>query len=148
MIRQLITDADILSGRVSSPIVLGPGIVLTPAARDRAAARGMTVVEAAVAATNPLSAHGAHAAPDTPCSAQAPHAHASSARSSCANCSCPGCAHCKPAAPTLPVIAGATCGKRPDELGDGLYLVRVQGGVTVSVLPAAGTGLLAKSRSP
>lgn len=41
----LITDLDLLSGKVTSPIDLRDGTLLTPAARDRAVARGFVIIE-------------------------------------------------------------------------------------------------------
>ena len=55
MIQRLITDHDIRQGVVSSPIVLAPGTVITPAARDRAIAMGMTIVEGDAAARTPAA---------------------------------------------------------------------------------------------
>ena len=43
--RRLITDADVLARRVTSPLVLDEGTLLTPSARDRCLSRGIVVVE-------------------------------------------------------------------------------------------------------
>ena len=45
MTKRLITDRDILTGEVTSPICLDGDTLITPAARDRAASKGMVIVE-------------------------------------------------------------------------------------------------------
>lgn len=190
-VRRLITDADIRAGRVASPIVLDEGTLLTPAARDRAVAAGIEIVErGGVGATPEQHAapapvaqhvHRAQAAPASaapsgppPCSrcggtltptetgcatcGRSPCACATDAAGgtpcgqSCDTCGkAVACEHASPAAaaqrPAAAVAASAahTCA-RTDGLGDGLWLVRVENGVAVSVLPASGAGALARSR--
>ena len=66
MTRRLITDDDVLKGRVSDPIVLDEATILTPAARDRAVARGWRIVErdaGAAQAPSPAPAPAARGAP-------------------------------------------------------------------------------------
>lgn len=45
MSKRLITDRDIATGAVRSPLVLGPDTLITPSARDRAVRLGWTIVE-------------------------------------------------------------------------------------------------------
>lgn len=44
--KRLITDRDVLTGAVRSPLVLGGDTLITPSARDRAVRLGWTIVEA------------------------------------------------------------------------------------------------------
>jgi hypothetical protein len=64
----------------------------------------------------------------------------------------PGAPAAAPAAgPAASPAGGVTCGTsapRLDELADGLYLVRIEGGRRVSVLPAAGPGVLLRATVP
>lgn len=96
-VRRLITDADVLAGRVEQPLVIAPGTLITPAARDRAAALGLAIIE--------------------------------------------GAAEVAPSPPAVPSAAGSSCGCGCGGPGlgleDGLYLVRISAGVTVSVRRAA-----------
>ncbi|GJM20794.1 MAG: hypothetical protein DHS20C15_07090 [Planctomycetota bacterium] len=165
MIRELITDADILSGRVPSPIVLRAGVCLTPAARDRAGARGMQIIEQGDAAP----ATTASAAPTrTPCTgacggkcaggcsnATCTGACGGNCAGGCGNATCTGACggRCSGGCGTpscganasdtgLPAPAGAHGAAQPDQLADGLYLLRVDGGRVTSILPASGPGLM------
>jgi len=45
MSKRLITDRDVATGAVRSPLVLGPDTLITPSARDRAVRLGWTIVE-------------------------------------------------------------------------------------------------------
>ena len=45
MSKRLITDRDVLTGAVSSPLVLDDDTLITPSARDRAVRLGWTIVE-------------------------------------------------------------------------------------------------------
>lgn len=132
-IRRLITDRDVLLGRVTSPIVLDDGTLLTPAARDRAMVKGLRIVERGEQAT-PV-ARGT-----------APDANCGPGPDGCAHCGQSDCTGC----------AGGTQGARSsrraqaapacaDGLADGLYLVRIEGGRRVSVQPAAGQGLMRRA---
>ena len=116
MIRNLITDEDILSGRVTSPIVLDADTLLTPAARDRAVIKGMVIVEKnSPWGEPPMPGQRA----DVP----------------------PGLAAPRPA-----VVGSGHTSPLADALSDGLYLVRVEGGRLVSCLPAAGAGQLTRAK--
>ncbi len=120
-IERLITDDDILHGRVTSPIVLTRGTVITPAARDRARARGLSIVEEGLA-------------PPTPAAASAP------AASSCASCGGGGCSTCQ---------SRGSCAHGAsvlDGLPDGTYLIAVRDGQPVSILPSTGPGLMPRRR--
>lgn len=120
-VRRLITDADVLAGRVTSPIVLDEGTVITPAARDRALSRGITVVERD--APRPAG-QAAAAAPPAPGVWQ-PRA----ASPTCGGCG--GCPSCAPAG-----------NSSLDGLPDGSYLVIVRDGRAVSIHPNTGPGLV------
>jgi hypothetical protein len=126
MSKRLITDRDVLAGAVRPPIVLDGQTLITPSARDRAVRLGWTIVEA-----------GAPAAPPTLPSPPraAPGAGAPAARTA-------GRADGREAGTT------GTAAPRLDELADGLYLVRIEGGRRVSVLPAAGPGVLLRATAP
>ncbi len=119
MIERVITAQDLLQGRVTAPIVLGPGVLLTPAARDRAVALGLKIVE--------REGRNADAA--------------SLASSTCAGGCRPGCG-CATAAAGAPQGAAV-----PEGLADGMWLVRIEGGRVVSVLPATGTGGMTRARN-
>lgn len=135
--KNLITDRDLLSGSVTGRIVLDGSVLLTPAARDRAARLGIEVVEAGApvaAAPVPCGRCGSCA-----CSGGcAGCANASAA--ACAGCGNASCS-CAGAAPRAPGAHAPTLGALPD----GLYLVRVQSGRPVAVLPASGPGLLRRA---
>lgn len=124
MTRRLITDLDLLSGRVTGPIVLGPGVLLTPAARDRAVARGVAIVGPGEGGSRPYAvAPAAPRPPETAASSPAPH----------------GCACGRP--PPLPTSAACDCAARAGAapgLPDGLLLVRVEAGATVWFRTLAG----------
>lgn len=126
---RLITDLDVLTGKVGSPIVLGPGDLLTSAARDRAIANGMQVVE------RDGSVSGA-ASPASP----APVANPASPAGGCgcggraAGCGCPGCSHGGAGAGSSAAARAAPA----VELSDGLHLVRVDGGRVQWSRPLAG----------
>ena len=125
--KKLITDRDILTGAVSGRIVLDEHTLITPSARDRAAKLGLEIVEAGAA--------GWHALPPT----------AAATGAGCARCgsaTCSGCANCGSGV-ALP--SGGQHAATLGALADGLYLVRVAGGQTVSVLPATGPGLMRRA---
>jgi hypothetical protein len=167
-VRRLITDADIRAGRVANPIVLDEGTLLTPAARDRAVAAGIEIVErdglsasSATAGPPPCSRCGGTLTPTetgcamcgrSPCACATDVAAGTPCAQSCDTCDkAATCEHATPAVAshtTAPVVAASTthtCA-RTDALGDGLWLVRVEDGVAVSVLPASGAGQLTRSR--
>lgn len=136
-IRRLITEADVLAGRVESPIVLDEGTVITPSARDRALSRGIAVVERDAA--RPAGPAATPAAPVghgvwSPAAAAATHTTPAPAAPSCAGgcgtCGGGGCARCRPSGATL------------DGLPDGTYLIVVRDGRVVSTLPNSGPGLM------
>jgi hypothetical protein len=137
--KNLITDRDLLSGAVTGRIVLDGSVLLTPAARDRAARLGLEVVEPGAPAASAATSCG--------------RCGSSACRGGCAGCpnasaaTCAGCgnASCSCAgagsASRAPGAHAPTLGSLPD----GLYLVRVQSGRPVSVLPASGPGLLRRA---
>ena len=137
MIRELITDADILSGRVRSPIVLREGVCLTPAARDRAVARGMQIVES-------RDAHASHGAACARCGRPA-DACASGCAGGCGGTAASTLGHASTSA--APACAGPHGSAQLDQLADGVYLLRVSGGRVASILPASGPGLLQAGRA-
>jgi hypothetical protein len=115
MSKHLITDRDVLSGAVRSPLVLGPDTLITPSARDRAVRLGWTIVEdGAVPAVHPARA-------------------AACPRCGAAGCDggCPGC--------------GGSGSARLDALADGRWRGRSEGGQMVSALPASGPGVMQRS---
>lgn len=117
--RRLITEADILAGRVTGPLVLGPDTLVTPAALDRAMILGWQVVEGNHGESPPQVSAAGEVAPSAGCSGAA----------SCSGCGkCSGRGGCagrgEAAADAAPGVAAQ---------GDGLYLVRVVGGRTVAV---------------
>lgn len=136
MIHRLITDRDVLSGDVSSPIVLDEHTLLTPAARDRAVQKGLLIVER-----------------DTTMSPGCRTASASAGNPELARQACGGCGDCGNA---NCVHCGGAAQSRTDRspqpspslghLPDGLHLVRVERGEVVSSLPAAGAGSLQPNR--
>jgi len=125
MSKRLITDRDVATGAVRSPLVLGADTLITPSARDRAVRLGWTIVEPGAAASSAL----------------------------CPRCGRGGCGGgCVPAAAGgggAGAGVGAGCGAagsaRLDALADGLYLVRIDGGAMVSALPASGPGVMQRS---
>lgn len=139
--KNLITDRDLLFGAVTGRIVLDGSVLLTPTARDRAARLGIEVVEPGGPAGT------AYGAPPAACG----RCGSSGCRGGCAGCpnaspaACAGCGNascsCAGAAPRAPGAHAPTLGSLPD----GLYLVRVQSGRPVSVLPASGPGLLRRA---
>jgi hypothetical protein len=120
MIRRVITDRDVLTGAVSSPIVLDEHTLLTPAARDRAVQKGLVIVERGAGHTTPARAEGC-----------------GECGGDCATCGC-----------ALQGTSGGSGSGIPSltSLPDGLHLVRVEGGRVVSALPAAGSGLMQPAR--
>jgi len=137
-VRRLITDADLRAGRVSGPIVLDEGTLITPAARDRAAALGIPIVERGAAVA---SAGGAAAPTCSRCGSGMQPVDPGCAGCGASPCACPG--HGVSASDAV----GPSCGAgTPAALGDGLWLVRVVDGRPVSVLPAAGAGALRAAR--
>lgn len=135
MSKRLITDRDVLEGRVSSPLQLDADTLITPAARDRCCRLGITVIE-------PGGGTG--------CSPR---------RGGCPNCgsaACGGGGACSRhgashgthdgapngAAPAAHAAATAGLGALPD----GLYLVRVASGRVASILPATGSGPMVAAR--
>ncbi|MHC5212759.1 MAG: hypothetical protein ACYTG2_18780 [Planctomycetota bacterium] len=130
MSKRLITDRDVQTGAVRPPIVLDEHTLITPSARDRAMRLGWTLVE-------PL-APGAAGGASTPAGGTCDGDCARCGRSGCAG----GCASACGAATT------GTAAARLDELADGLYLVRIEGGRRVSVLPASGPGVLLRATAP
>jgi len=140
-VKQLITDRDLLSGAVTGRIVLDGSVLLTPAARDRAVRLGIEVVEAGAPVAAPVAAPCGRCGSCGCCGgcggcAGCPDASAST----CAACGSATCS-CAGAAPRAPGAHAPTLGALPD----GLYLVRVQSGRPVSVLPASGPGLLRRA---
>ncbi len=136
-IKRLITDRDVLSGKVLSPILLESGTLLTPAARDRAVQKGYVIVERdaiAAARGTPVAATVAGTGPagSAPSSCHAGASHSSG----CSSCSSPSCGGCSRSADGL------------TSLPDGLHLVRVEAGRVISALPAAGPGSLQPARFP
>ena len=55
MSKRLITDRDVATGAVRSPLVLGPDTLITPSARDRAVRLGWTIVEDGAAGAAPAA---------------------------------------------------------------------------------------------
>jgi hypothetical protein len=124
--KRLITDRDVMTGAVSPPLVLDENTLITPSARERAMRLGWTITEA-----------GGRAAP-------ASAAMSMGVGAACARCGATSCSGgCCAASP------GATgaCGNVSCSggLADGLYLVRIEGGRRVEVLPAAGPGVMARA---
>jgi hypothetical protein len=117
MSKHLITDRDVLSGAVRSPLVLGPDTLITPSARDRAVRLGWTIVEdGAAPAARPARV------------------------AACPRCGATGCDG------GCPGRGGSGSGSaRLDALADGLWLVRIEGGQMVSALPASGPGVMQRS---
>ena len=133
---RLITDEDVLAGRVCSPLVLGPDDLLTPAARDRAVVKGFVIVErdgsssgcgqAPVAAAPSAAGGGCGAGP-----ADGGDAGGCDAVARPCGCGCKGDCDCQANdAHSLQAAAAA--------LADGLYLVRVCDGKLAWVRPVAG----------
>jgi hypothetical protein len=123
MNKRLITDRDVLTGAVRPPLVLDGHTLITPSARDRAVRLGWSIVEPA--------------APAAGLAGGASDGH------------CGRCARAGDGRGTL--SGGGTTGTSAatlDELADGLYLVRIEGGRRVSVLPAAGPGVLLRATAP
>ena len=175
MITRVITEQDLLRGGVASPIVLDASTLLTPAARDRAVRMGLTIVERGEAKSEPglypadaagralvAATGGAGAVHAQPAQASAATAgRAPAASSGCTRCggACKGT--CDPATrASCPHGATSSAGAAwtsgnvsspsalPTGTADGLYLVRVEGGRIVSLLPAAGPGQMTRSRIP
>ena len=144
--KKLITDRDVLDGSVSGRIVLDAETLITPAARDRAARMGLEIVEAGGPGA------GWHAiAPTAAAAAGCARCGKASCSGACASCSdaAPGnCARCGNAACScaggLRLAAGGLNAATLGAVPDGLYLVRVQGGVA-SMLPATGPGLMRRA---
>jgi hypothetical protein len=145
-VKKLITDRDVLDGSVSGRIVLDAGTLITPAARDRAARMGIEIVEAGA------PAGGWHAiAPTAAAAAGCARCGGATCQGACATCSnaSPGnCARCGNAACSCAggrrLASGGHNAATLGGLADGLYLVRVQGGVA-SLLPATGPGLMRRA---
>jgi hypothetical protein len=117
-VKRLITDRDVQTGAVRPPLVLDADTLITPSARDRAVRLGWAIVEPGA----PVPSGGG-------CGGE------------CARCGRVGCAGSCGA-------AGGTAAPGLDALADGLYLVRIEGGRRVAVLPAAGPGLLLRATAP
>jgi len=127
-VKRLITDRDVMTGAVSSPIVLDENTLITPSARDRAMRLGWQITEA-----------GARAAPPGGMMSM------SAGSSGCARCgsaSCAGGCCGASSAGAAGSCGSASCG---GGLADGLYLVRIEGGRRVEVLPAAGPGVMTRA---
>lgn len=113
---RLITDREVVEGRVGSPIVLDDNTLITPSARDRAVLLGIPIVERGEGA--PIaSVRGA-------------------ACDVCGRASCTGC--------TAGTCAGGGAAI-PEGLADGLYLVRIEGGHATSVMTASGPGTMVRA---
>ncbi len=140
--KRLITDHDVMTGALSPPLVLDDNTLITPSARDRAARMGWAVVEA-----------GARSARATPDCSGAPGCGRCGSGACTGSCGGPagagpagGCGGCGKA------VCDGQCGRGGGSAGacggglaDGLYLVRIEGGRRVAVLPAAGPGVMARS---
>ena len=127
MSKRLITDRDVLEGRIASPLQLDGDTLITPSARDRCCRLGITVIE-------PGGGTG--------CSPRA--AAGTPACTKCGTSGCAGdCSRCAQGA-----AAGSPTAVNLTGLPDGLYLVRVAAGRATSVLPAAGPGVMPAARHP
>lgn len=116
----MITDRDVMTGRVGRTIVLDERTLITPSARDRAARLGIPIVERD-AAPGPARSPAPVGEP-----APAPGGTSAPAPAPAPGCACP-CAG----------VAGRS---------DGSWLVRVEGGRVVSVLAAAGVAPMVRAR--
>jgi hypothetical protein len=160
---RLITDLDVMTGRVTSPLLLSAGVLITPAARDRAIANGLVIVErdgtvvgaapsAAPATEQPANRTAAlpmtqpTAQPTPAMGAGAPPAGARAPRPAQAKASC-GCPSADRAPKTpiarvadRPCSCGGGCGGNCAQpaLPDGLHLVRVDGGRVAWTRPVSG----------
>jgi hypothetical protein len=135
-VSRLITDLDLMTGRVTSPIVLSAGVLITPAARDRAIANGLVIVERDGSVVGAATAKPAQAGKLLTEQA-APTEQAAAARP----CGCKG------SSPEAPVAkagcscgggCGSGCGCRKPPLPDGLHLVRVDAGRVTWSRPVSG----------
>ncbi len=150
---RLITAADVLAGRVASPLVLDDTTILTPSARDQALLTGLVIVERGDADHGAGSggARAPCACSSGPCSGPCP---------SCSpRCDAPAWGGRLEAADDvtrdggrLSRVHGGCHAATLDGLPDGLYLVRDDGrGSAVPpgrmVLPASGPGLLVSSHA-
>jgi len=120
MSKRLITDRDVLTGAVRSPLVLDGDTLITPSARDRAVRLGWTIVEQGAVSGTPAC----------------PRCGRGDCGGGCASRATGGGAGC-----------GAGGSARLDALADGLYLVRIEGGAMVSALPASGPGVMQRSEA-